>query len=144
MPKASTFANEFVRLIFQSQAIPNLAINATSNPATLLTIALHTANPGIGGLQTTNEIAYTGYGRMTLARTSAGWNVSNGVASPVQVIQFGTMTSGVGGVVTHFSIGTVPSTTPNKIIYVGTVTPNINVIIGAAPRLITASSITEV
>ncbi len=71
-------------------------------------IALHTADPGEAGDQTTNEISYTGYARVGVARTGAGWSRSVSTVSNVATVQFGECTAG-SGTATHFSIGTVVS-----------------------------------
>ncbi len=139
MSKGNTFENDILKLIFQAVAIADLADNDQTSPATTLTIALHTADPGEAGDQTTNETSYGGYARVTVARTSGGWSVSSNVASPVANIDFPSCTSGTA-TITHFSIGTGVS---NKLLYSGTVTPNISVSTGVIPRLTTASTITE-
>ena len=59
-----------------SLAIANLADNAASSPLTNLYVALHTADPGESGTQSTNEISYTSYARVAVARSSAGWTVT--------------------------------------------------------------------
>jgi hypothetical protein len=101
---------------------------------------LHTADPGEAGTQATSEIAYTGYARIAVARTTGGWAVTANSVSPVANIDFGEMTGGAGGTVTHFSVGTGVA---NKLLYSGTVTPNIVVANGVTPRLKTTSTITE-
>jgi hypothetical protein len=40
-----------------------------------LYVSLHTADPGVAGDQTTNEVAYTSYARVAVARSEAGWTV---------------------------------------------------------------------
>lgn len=107
--KSSTFRTEILQLIFQGTAIANLADNAASSPLANLHVALHTADPGNAGVQNTSEIAYTGYARVAVARTSGGWGVTGNVASPVAAIQFGEMTAGAGGLATHFSVGVASS-----------------------------------
>lgn len=47
-------------------------------PATNLFVSLHTADPLNGGNQTTNEAAYTGYARVSTARTTGGWTTTLG------------------------------------------------------------------
>jgi hypothetical protein len=106
-----------------------------------LTVALHTASPGAAGTQATSEIAYTGYARIAIARTAAGFAVVAGIVTPVATIAFGTMTAGVGGTVTHFSIGTGVG---NYLICFGTVTPNIVVANGVTPELTPATAVAEV
>lgn len=111
--KASTFRNDILKLYFQAVAIANIADNAAASPLTNLYVALHTAFPGLGGNQSTSEISYTGYSRVAVARSAAGWSVTGNVASPVDAIQFGEMTAGDGGVATHFSVGSGASGATN-------------------------------
>lgn len=140
--KSATFENDLLKLIFQATAIANVADNTATAPLTSLFVALHTADPTDAGTQSSNEIAYTGYARVGVARTSGGWSVSGSSVSPVANIDFGAMTAGVGGTVTHFSIG-VASSGATKILYSGTVSPNITVNNGVTPRLGTGSTVTE-
>jgi hypothetical protein len=140
MSKADGFENDLLKLIFNATAIANLADNAASSPATTLTVALHTADPGEAGTQATNEAAYTGYARVTVARTTGGWTVTGASVSPVAAITFGECTASPGGAITHGSIGTGVS---NKMLYSGTVTPNITMAVGVIPQLKTTSTITE-
>jgi hypothetical protein len=139
MSKANAFEADILKLIFQAVTIAGLARDDAS-PVTNLSVALHTADPGEAGDQTTSEISYTGYARVNVARTSGGWAITGNSISPVANIDFGTMTAGTGGTVTHMSVGTGVS---NKILYSGTVTPNIVVANGVLPRLTTATVITE-
>lgn len=142
MSKGDTFENDLLKLIFNATAIANIADNAATSPLTNLYASLHTADPGESGSQTTSEISYTGYARVAVARTTGGWTVTANSVSPVASITFGAMTAGAGGTVTHFVIGTASSGT-GKILYSGTVTPNISVVNGVTPSLTTASAITE-
>jgi len=140
MSKGDTFENDWLKLIFNATAIADLAENDTSSPATTLTVALHTADPGEGGNQTTNETAYTGYARVAVARTTGGWTVTGASVSPVANIDFPECTASPGAAITHFSVGTGVA---NKLLYSGTVTPNITMAIGVIPRLKTTSTVTE-
>jgi len=139
MPKNATFSNEWLQLVFNAVAISGLADDAAVSPLTELSVALHTADPA-GGTQATNEIAYTGYSRIMVARTASGWVVSGASVSPNVNIDFGAMASGAGGTVTNFSVGTGVA---DKLLYSGTVTPNILVVNGVRPRLKSTSTITE-
>lgn len=141
MSKSNTFENDLLKLIFNGTAIANLADNAVTSPLTNLYVSLHTADPGEAGNQTTSEATYTGYTRVTVARTSGAWTVTANSVSPVAVIDFPECTSGTN-TITHFAVGTAVSGT-GKILYSGTVTPNINVAINVIPRLKTTSTITE-
>jgi hypothetical protein len=104
-------------------------------------VSLHTADPGEAGNQTTSEISYTGYARVAVARSTAGWTVTGASVVPDAAITFGAMSGGAGGTVTHFGIGTDLSGTGN-LIFKGTVTPNIVVTTGVTPQLTTATSVT--
>ncbi len=145
MSKANAYEADILKLLLNATAIANVADNAASSPLTNLYVAFHTADPGETGDQTTSEIAYTGYARVAVARTTGGWAISGTnptVASPVAAITFGVMTAGAGGTVTHFSVGSL-STGAGRIFYSGTVTPNIVVTSGVTPSLTTASTIAE-
>lgn len=140
MSKGNTFENDILALIFNATAIADLAQNDGSSPATTLTVALHTSDPGEAGDQTTNETAYTGYARIAVNRNSGGWTVTGNSVSPTANIDFGECTASAGGPITHFSVGTGVS---NKLLYKGTVSPNITMAVGVIPRLKTTSTITE-
>ena len=141
MSKGNTFENDFLKLVFNATAIANIADNAASSPLTNLYVSLHTADPGETGDQTTSETAYTSYARVAVARTSGGWTVTNNSVSPVANIDFPACTGGTE-TATHFGIGTA-SSGAGKLLYKGTITPNINISAGVTPRLTTSSTVTE-
>ena len=141
MSKSNTFENDWLKLIFNATAIANLADNAASSPLTNLYVSLHTADPGEAGNQTTNEVSYTSYARVAVARTSGGWTVTNNSVSPVANIDFPAATGG-SGTITYFGVGSASSGT-GVLYYSGTVSPSISVTSGVTPRLTTASTITE-
>jgi hypothetical protein len=141
MAKGSTFDNDFLKLVFNATAIANMADNAATSPLTNLYVSLHTADPGAGGSQTTSEVAYTSYARVAVARTSGGWTVTTNSVSPAATIGFPAGTGG-SGTATNFAVGTASSGT-GKILYTGTITPNIVCGNGVTPQLTTASTITE-
>lgn len=139
MSKGNTFENDFLKLIFNATAIADLAEDDSTSPATTITVALHTGDPGEAGDQTTSEATYTSYARVTVARTGGGWTVTANSVSPAANIDFPTATGG-SETITHWSVGTGVA---NKLLYSGTVTPNIVVSSGVTPRLTTATAITE-
>ena len=141
MPKSPTFSNDMLLLICNGVAIAGLADNAASSPLTVLYFALHTAAPSVGSAQTLNEVSYSGYGRISVARTSAGLLVTGTSVSPVALIEFATVPSGAF-TVTHFSLGTDASGA-GKVLYYGTVSPVLNAFAGVAPRLGTTTAIQE-
>jgi hypothetical protein len=73
-------------------------------------VSLHTGDPGLTGDQTVNEASYTGYGRVAVARSAAGWTVSTNQVSNTAAIVFPACTSG-SSTVTWFGIGTASSGT---------------------------------
>lgn len=141
MSKGDTFENDWLKLIFNATAIANIADNAVLSPLTNLFISLHTADPGESGAQTTSEATYTSYARVTLARTTGGWTVTANSVSPVANIDFPACTGGTN-TITNWAVGVAVSGA-SKILYKGTVTPNISVTNGVTPRLTTASTVTE-
>src|SRR5271154_4828064 len=105
--KANGNSIGILELIFQATvaaAYATLALNATSSPATVLWVSLHTADPGAAGSQTTSEAAYGGYGRVSVARTSGGWTITGETISNFATVSFPASTSGPE-VETFFGIG---------------------------------------
>lgn len=141
MSKGDTFESDWLKLIFNATAIANLADNAATSPLTNLYVSLHTADPGEAGVQTTSETSYTSYARVAVARSGSGWTVTANSVSPAANIDFPAATGGTA-TITHFGVGTA-SSGAGKLLYKGTVTPNISVSNGVTPRLTTASAITE-
>ena len=87
--------------IFKNTALPFDAI-------TDLYLALHTADPGEAGSQTTSEATYTSYARVAVVRSAVGWTVSGATVENAALVQFVTC-SGGSNTITHVSIGTVSS-----------------------------------
>jgi hypothetical protein len=104
MSKGQTAANQYLRLIYNATAIANIADNAASAPLTLIYVALHSADVADASAQNSNEISYTGYARVGVARTTGGWSVTNDAVSPVAAISFGACTAG-SATATHWSTG---------------------------------------
>lgn len=141
MSKGNTFETDLLKLIFQAVAIANIADNAGTSPLTNLYVSLHTADPGEAGSQTTSECSYGAYARQAVARTSGGWSVSSGVASPVADIVFPTATSGTQ-TAAYWAVGTAVSGA-GKVLYSGPLTPNISIVTGVTPRVTSSSTISE-
>ena len=141
MSKGNTYENDLLKLIFNATAIANIADNAASSPLTSLYVSLHTADPGEAGDQTTNECAYTSYARVAVARSGAGFTVTNNSVSPAADVSFPAATGG-SETATYFAIGTASSST-GKLLYSGAISPTISISNGVTPKLTTASTITE-
>lgn len=115
--KGNTISADWLKLLFRATAIANIADNAASSPLTSLYFSLHTADPGAGGNQTTNEAAYTSYARAAVTRDSSGFGITSQTISPVANVAFPAATGGTE-VETHWSVGTASSGT-GKILYSG-------------------------
>lgn len=120
--KGTTWINDYLKLLFNATAIANIADNALVSPLTSLHLSLHSADPGAGGSQTTNEAAYTGYARAAVARTSGGWTVSGTSVSLAALASFGQCTAN-GQTLTHWAVGTA-STGAGKVLYSGPIGVN--------------------
>ena len=142
MSKSNTFEDDLLKLIFNGTPIANLADNAVASPLTALYIALHTADPGEAGQQNTNEVAYTGYSRVSVVRTTGGWTILNGSVSPNAAIEFGEMTAGTPGTAMFATVGT-HATGGGKVLYRGALTPAVAYNVGVQPKIRTTTTISE-
>lgn len=137
---------DLLKLYLNATAIANIADNAASSPFTTTEVSLQTADPTYGGNMGTSEIAYTGYARQSIARTTGGWTISGSgptVANPVAQINFpATPASGVTSQsATNFSVGD-PGGGAVDYFLSGTVTPPISVTNSMTPELTTATTLT--
>lgn len=125
MSKGNTFENDLMKLVFQATAIASLADNAATSPNTNLYVSLHTADVGEAGDQTSNEANYTGYARVAVARTNAGWTVTDNSVTNAAAITFPQCTGGTN-TISHFAVGTA-STGAGKVLYKGALTASLAV-----------------
>jgi hypothetical protein len=148
MSKSDTFENDLMLLLFNNTAIANIGDAGglrNSVAAGTFWISLHTADPGEAGTAITNETAYTGYARQSRARASGagGFTVTGNSISPADNTDFPICTASPGGAITHFGIVNT-SSGAGKLLYSGTVTPNITMAVNVIPRIPAAgSTITE-
>lgn len=140
--KGSTFASQLLGLIFNGTTIPNLAINATSSPFTVLYCSLHTADPTATGNQTSSEVTYTSYTRLSVARTSSGFTITGASVSPTANLIWATPTGAAGQTAAFWAVGTSVSGV-GQILYAGPFSPSQVITVGLPPTLTTASTITE-
>lgn len=109
MPKSTTASNNILALIFNATTWNNIAENDSTSPNTSLYLSLHTADPGVGGSQTTNETSYTNYVRVAVVRTTSGWEIpASGETSNAALVQFA-QCGLTGATITHVAIGTASS-----------------------------------
>ena len=145
MSKTNTCENSLLLLIFNNTDFAGIGdAGGLQNSASAgsLYVSLHTADPTDTGNQTSSETAYTGYARVAVARSGAGWTVTGNSVSPTANVDFGECTASPGGAITHFGVGT-DSAGAGTLLYKGTLTPNITMAVGVIPRVKTTSTITE-
>lgn len=92
MSASTAFANDILTAIF------------TDGDFGSTYIALHTADPGAAGTQSTSEAAYTGYARKQVT-VGTGWTVSGATFQNASAIEFDEVTGAATGTATHFTIG---------------------------------------
>lgn len=144
MSKSNSWETAMLQLLFENTNAANIG-HATglraSTTAGSLYFSLHTSDPGEAGDQTTNEIAYTSYARVAVARSAAGWTVTgNAVAVDANVV-FPAGTGG-SGTATHWGLGTAASGA-GVLLYKGTISPSIVCGSGVTPTLTAGTVVTE-
>lgn len=141
MGTANYWSNGLLNVLFNAATLANVVENASSAPITNIFVSLHTADPTASGNQTSNEITYTSYARVAVARTTGGWpTTTTETISPAAAITFPAGTGG-SGTATFCGFGSAASGAGN-LFYSGTVTPNIVTGNGVTPQLTTATTIT--
>jgi hypothetical protein len=111
MSLSNASETELLSLLFNNDAFANVGDASGLQPSATAGsyyIALHTSDPGEAGNQSTNEIAYTSYARVAVARSAGGWTVSGDSVQNTALIQFPQCTGG-SGTASHFSIGLASS-----------------------------------
>lgn len=86
-------------------------------------LALHTADPGEGGSQTTSEASYTSYTRVAIS--TSDWTDGGSSFTNTSLVQFPQCTGGTN-TITHVSIGTASSGT-GQILYSGALNSSLSV-----------------
>jgi hypothetical protein len=125
MSKGNTTENDLMEYIFKATAI-------SWDGSTNLYLSLHTADPGEGGNQTTNEATYTSYARVAVARSGSGWTVTGNTAENAALVQFPQCTGG-SNTITHVAVGTA-STSTGQILYSGALASSLAVSSGIQPQ----------
>lgn len=145
MSKSDVFENDLMKLLFNNVDIASIGDAGGlrgSVAAGNFWLSLHTADPAEAGTAITNETAYTGYARQAVARSGAGFVVTGNSVSPAANVDFPECTAAPGGAITHFGVVNTASGA-GKLLYSGTVTPNIAMAIGVIPRIKSTSTVTE-
>jgi hypothetical protein len=129
MSKSNTTENDILKMILVGT---DPAWRANPN----VYIALHTADPGEAGTQTTSEAAYTGYARVSVTKAT-GWTDGGSNFSNAALLQFPQCTAG-SATATHFSVGTVLSGA-GQILYSGALSASLNISSGIQPQFSAAA-----
>ena len=97
MSMSNDTETNFLKLLFQNIAWALVGdangLQPSATPGNIY-VRLHSADPGEGGTGDTNEIAYTGYAPVAIARSVAGFSVSGDTVSNAALVQFGICTAG--------------------------------------------------
>ena len=125
MSKTNIFETGILNLIFANDdtdaciAAIGYGLSASTTAGSLY-VSLHTADMGDAGNQTTSEADYTGYARVAVARSAAGWTVVDHNCSNTAAVTFPEATGGTN-TITMFGIGTA-STGTGYLLAVGAIT----------------------
>ena len=123
MSKSNFLESEFIEAIFGAGSV---------TPASNYFISLHTADPGQGGNQTTNEATYGGYARQQIA-VPAGWLTGQDSAQNVNDVLFPEATAG-SETITHFGVGELSSGV-GDLFYLGPLTASVPVTTGVTVKI---------
>ena len=144
MSKSNALETAFLEHLFQNANIANVG-DATglrgSTTAGQLFFSLHTADPGEAGDQTTNEIGYTSYARVGVARNNSAWTVTGNAVALAADVTFPAGTGG-SGTATHWGLGTA-SSGAGVLLYKGAISPSVVSGSGVTPELIAGTVVTE-
>jgi hypothetical protein len=116
MSKGNTAENDILKMVLKGTD-PSWRGNANRY------IALHTADPGEAGSQTTSECAYTSYARVAIP--VADWTDGGSSFTNSALVQLPQCTGG-SETITHFSIGTL-SSGAGQILYKGALSASLAV-----------------
>ena len=130
MSASTSFANSLLKAILHNLAITGITLPAAA--AGSLYVRLHTADPGAGGTQATNETTYAGYAGQAIVRTTGGWEVTDNAFENVADVVFPEAT-GAATNITHFSIGTAVSGA-GVLLLRGKLTTPVPIAAGTEPR----------
>ncbi|HXJ56502.1 MAG TPA: hypothetical protein VNU68_07565 [Verrucomicrobiae bacterium] len=134
MSATNAFETALLQHIFQNADVANVGDAGglqNSAAAGVFYISLHTGDPGETGAQNTSEANYSGYARVSVARTGSEWAVTGDTADNVNAIVFGACVSGSSSC-THFGIGSDSSGTGN-LFFSGALGATLSVSAGITP-----------
>lgn len=109
MGKSTNYADALLKHIFTNLAMAGYGDTNGPQPSATagnLYVSLHTGDPGASDDQTVNEANYTGYARIPVARSGAGWTVTGNQVVNAADVTFGLCTAG-SNTITHVGVGTL-------------------------------------
>lgn len=134
MSMSNASETNLLNLLFNNVDWPNVGDAAglqNSAAAGSFYIALHSADPGDAGDQTTSEVSYTGYARVAVARSAGGFTIAGNQVSNAATVQFGECTA-LSATATHFSVGLL-SSGAGDILYSGALSASRSISAGITP-----------
>ena len=135
MPKGTTTANDVINAVLR-------AVDPAWRSGATRYVSLHTASPGAGGDQTTNEANFGSYARVAVTASTGFSAASGGSTSNTGLIQFPECTSG-SNTVTYVAIGTA-SSGAGQLLYFGALTASRDISTGIQAQFaISALTVTE-
>lgn len=134
MSMSNAAENALLLLLFNNDAWANVGNAGGLQPSGAdgnFYAALHSSDPGEAGNQSTNEVSYTGYARVAVPRTPAGFTVTGSSVANAATVQFGECTAG-SATATHFSVG-LESAGSTQILYSGSLSASRSISAGITP-----------
>lgn len=131
MSKTNSMENGMLLLFFNNTDFAGIGDAGglqNSAAAGSLYISLHTADPGETGSQTTSEATFTGYARVAVARSGAGWTVATNTVTNAAAVTFPACSAG-SNTISHFGVGT-DSSGAGVLLYKGALTAPLEVSAG--------------
>lgn len=125
MPKGTVTANDTINAILR-------AVDPAWRSGATRYVSLHTATPGAGGDQTTNEAAYGSYARVPVTAATGFSAASAGATANTGLLQFPEASSG-SETETFVGIGTAASGA-GQLLYFGALVSNRLVSTGIQPQ----------
>lgn len=133
--KKDTFENAILLCIFNNTTVSGIGSDGLrgSTTAGSLYVALFKTTAPSDSVQGT-ELAYTGYARMAVARTSGGWTVSGNNCSNAAAIIFGICTGAAPETAISFAVCKASTIGVDDAIYWGDLTTPLVINVGITPE----------
>jgi len=137
MSKSNVQETGYLKLLYQNVALANIGDAGGLQPSATagnFYVALYTTDPT--DADTGTEANYTGYARVAVVRSAAGFTVSGNVVSNAATVTF-PISSGGSNTMTHFAFRTAAS--GGDIVHSGTLTAATDISSGDTPSFATGN-----